>query len=149
MAALTADTNPPIASLWHHAIEAEAGVVDTFYDGGVSFILAAGRVTPVNTAAGLQPLGLNLGQVTTTATSGQTVKVAYDGVHLINYTTPALTDEGDLLCVDASTLSDNTADMDTGLSATGDTKFGFILKLDSTSTGCWVNIGRKAIAVVS
>lgn len=150
MAALTADVSPSMASMWNpHSIEAEAGVIDTYYDGGVSYVLAAGRITPVNTAAGLQPLGLNQGQVTTTATSGQTVKVACTGLWLINYATPALTDEGVLLSADASALSDNPADLDTGLTSTGDTAFAFVVKLDTTSTGCWCDIARKAIAVVS
>ena len=54
---------------------------------------------------------------------------------------------GVIVSADASATSDNPADLDTGLSATGDTTFGFVVKFE---TGfLWTDIGRKAIAVTS
>ena len=129
-------------------ISLEAGLADAFYDGAIIYTLAAGQVTPVNTTAGLQPAGINVGQITTTA-AAELVEIATAGCWLINYTTPVQTDEGTILSCDASAVSDNPADLNTGITATGDTTFAFIVKLGTTGTGSWCDIGRKAIAVVS
>lgn len=150
MSAMTADVVIDNLDGWQtKLVYLNAGVaVDVWYKGGVMYYLAAGRITPVNVAAGLQPAGINTEQITTTAV-GQLIPVATGGCWNIDSASPALTDEGVLLSADASAASDNPGDLDTGLSSTGDAGFGFVVKYDSTNTSLWTDIGRKAIAVIS
>lgn len=151
MAALTADIEMAHAGGFEIGKFALNGGVasDIWYKGAILYYLAAGRLTPVNTTAGLQPAGICLEQKTTTAVD-EDIMTATKGCWRIVPASAALTDEGALLSCDASAVSDNPADLDTGLSSTGDTAFAFVVKFDDAGTdGLWCDTGRKAIAVVS
>ncbi len=138
-----------MAHMWDiNQVALEAGGADVFYDGAILFHLAAGRVTPVNTSGGLIGVGINIGQITTTA-AADLVDVATSGLWLIDYTTPVQGDEGQIISSDASAVSDNPADLNTGITATGDTTFAIVVKLSTTAAGAWCDISRKAVPLTS
>ena len=136
MAALTADLhmdsvgNPVKVAL-------NSGVADTYFKGAMVFALAAGSITPV-AAASLPFLGIVAEQVV--AAIGDEVDVFIDGYFWMAFVTPAVGNEGEVLCMAADgTLSDNVADATPVSDITpvlaGDILIGKIIRVNGTTNG--------------
>lgn len=123
------------------------GVAATIYEGSILVYLAAGKVT--NTPAnGLKFAGF--AAETKTATDGGTIQAWRSGPIFIPNTAAALTDEGEMVYVDASDAdNDPTAGTICGSpETTNDTAIGRCFRAE-VGAGWWVDMDDKAVSVAA